>query len=49
MPNFIMEDGTVREFTPEDLERLSDAVNVVFARLYAAGYVTTSTNANEVS
>ncbi|WDM16750.1 hypothetical protein J3S85_37950 [Streptomyces lavenduligriseus] len=48
MPNFIMEDGTVREFTAEDLERLMSAVGRTFERMCAAGDVFITTNADEV-
>jgi hypothetical protein len=51
MPNFIFEDGTLREFTPEDLERLTETVDRVFARMQAAaaGAVVVTTNVDEVS
>jgi len=49
MPHFIFEDGTLREFTPEDMQRLVDTVNVVFARMQAVGAVITTSNADEVA
>ncbi|MFF3312451.1 hypothetical protein [Streptomyces sp. NPDC002952] len=49
MPDFVMEDGTVREFTAEDLERLTETLDRVFARMYAAGSVLVTTNADEVA
>jgi hypothetical protein len=47
MARFVNEDGTLREFTPEDLERLTDTVNRVFARMQAAGAVIVTSNADE--
>ncbi|MFD5161061.1 hypothetical protein ACFWMJ_23780 [Streptomyces hawaiiensis] len=49
MPNFVFEDGTLREFTPEDLERLTETVNRVLARMQAAGAVIVTASVDEVS
>ncbi|MDH6625713.1 hypothetical protein M2271_003524 [Streptomyces sp. LBL] len=49
MPSFIFEDGTLREFTPEDLERLTETVDRVLARMCAAGAAFSTSNVDEVS
>ncbi|MEU1037708.1 hypothetical protein [Streptomyces sp. NPDC005907] len=49
MARFVNEDGTLRDVTPEDLERLTDTINRVFARMQAAGAVLVTSNVDEVA
>lgn len=46
-PNFIVEDGTIREFTDEDMTRITDAMERVRARLEATGQMFFTSNADE--